>query len=227
MDTILKYLSGFGLHPWMEFFLVLIIILSYFYKKQIQEWLSTTIKLKKKKQHKISDLKSHDIFTTFTRVKKEVKIMRFFTDGEFDNTKTRMCQDFTNFKCDVCYEGFEELLKIDVDTLSNAALKTIMLDAMWDMHDTYIQKIKQYWLDKKIPLSDVEYVIECFERFRFDVVQAFQYRIDAIFASSYHTTKFDKFLSCYDMFAMGVDLLPKDLQTTFEALNGKFKKIKY
>jgi hypothetical protein len=29
------------------------------------------------------------------------------------------------------------------------------------------------------------------------------------------------------MFAMGIDLLPKDMQTTFEALNGKFKKINY
>ena len=29
------------------------------------------------------------------------------------------------------------------------------------------------------------------------------------------------------MWAMGVDLLPKDMQTTFENLNGKFKDIKY
>jgi hypothetical protein len=29
------------------------------------------------------------------------------------------------------------------------------------------------------------------------------------------------------MFAMGIDLLPKDLKITFEALNGRFKEIHY
>jgi hypothetical protein len=29
------------------------------------------------------------------------------------------------------------------------------------------------------------------------------------------------------MWAMGIDLLPRDMQTTFESLNGKFKNLKY
>jgi hypothetical protein len=178
-------------------------------------------------EYKVSDLSNHDIFNTLQRVKQEVKVMRFYTDGNFDNTKTRMCQDFTNFKCNVCYEGFSELIKEDLESLSYNKLKALMLDTMWDMHNKYIRDIKTLWLDKGIPSEDVDYVIEVFERFRFDVVQSFVTRIDAIFASSYHRNKFEKVLACYDMFAMGIDLLPKDLETTFEVLNGKFKKIKY
>ena len=34
-------------------------------------------------------------------------------------------------------------------------------------------------------------------------------------------------LSIFDMWAMGVDLLPKDMNTTFESLNGRFKSINY
>jgi len=34
-------------------------------------------------------------------------------------------------------------------------------------------------------------------------------------------------LAIFDMWAMGIDLLPKDMQTTFENLNGTFKDIKY
>ena len=82
-------------------------------------------------------------------------------------------------------------------------------------------------MSKGILPSDVDYIIEIFEKFRYDVVVSFQHRVDSIFASSYHRTRFDKLLACYDMFAMGLDLLPRDMQTTFESLNGKFKEIQY
>jgi len=66
-----------------------------------------------------------------------------------------------------------------------------------------------------------------FDKFRYDVVVSFQNRIDGIFASSYHKNNFEKILACYEMYAMGIDLLPKDMQTTFEALNGRFADINY
>ena len=52
-------------------------------------------------------------------------------------------------------------------------------------------------------------------------------RIDGIFASSYHKNNFEKILACYEMYAMGIDLLAKDMLTTFEALNGRFTNINY
>ena len=227
MGEILKYFGGYGLSPWMVFILVLIIVVSYFYKKQIQDWLSSFVKRKNKKENKISDLKNHDLFNTLQRVKQEVKVLKFYTDGEIDVTKIRMCQDFTNFKCDICSNAFHKFIEEDLEALSYDELKSKMLNDMWQMHNDYIAAIKNHWLDKNIQKEDVDYVVELFERFRYDVVQSFQNRIDAIFASSYHKTKFEKVLGCYDMFAMGIDLLPKDLQTTFETLNGRFKKIKY
>lgn len=224
---IFKYLGEYGLHPWMIFIVLLFLGTMWILKDGLIMKVKSFKWRKKEKEFLFSDLINHDIFNTLQRVKQEVKVMRFYTDGKFDMSKTRMCQDFTNFKCNVCYEGFSELIKEDLEILSYNKLKALMLDTMWDMHNTYINDIKILWLDKGIPSEDVDYVIEVFERFRFDVVQSFVTRIDAIFASSYHRNKFEKVLACYDMFAMGIDLLPKDLETTFETLNGKFKNIKY
>lgn len=224
---IFKYLGEYGLHPWMIFIVLLFLGTMWILKDGLVMKVKSFKWRKKEKEFLFSDLINHDIFNTLQRVKQEVKVMRFYTDGKFDMVKTRMCQDFTNFKCNVCYEGFSELIKEDLESLSYNELKSLMLDTMWTMHNTYINDIKILWLDKGIPSEDVDYVIEVFERFRFDVVQSFVTRIDALFSTSYHDTKFKKVLACYDMFAMGIDLLPKDLETTFETLNGKFKKIKY
>ena len=66
-----------------------------------------------------------------------------------------------------------------------------------------------------------------FEKFRYDVVNSFDHRIAAAFGSGFNRTNFDIMLSVFEMWAMGIDLLPKDMKTTFESLNGTFKSINY
>ena len=95
------------------------------------------------------------------------------------------------------------------------------------MHNEYINQIKIHWLSKGIKSEDIDYAIELFEKFRHDVVLSFQHRIDAIFSCEHYNNNFKKILATYEMYAMGIDLLPKDLLTTFETINGKFANIKY
>ena len=90
-----------------------------------------------------------------------------------------------------------------------------------------LAKIKADWLSKGIPQDDVDYVIVLFEKFRYDVIMSFENRINAIFGSTYHRDNFDRVLGVLEMWSMGIDLLPKDMLTTFETLNGRFTKIKY
>ena len=45
--------------------------------------------------------------------------------------------------------------------------------------------------------------------------------------STYNKDNFALMLAVLEMWAMGIDLLPRDMSTTFESLNGKFKDIKY
>jgi len=228
MEQIFSNIASYGLTPWMILSLLLILGVVWILKDSLGDLVK---KLFDKKEtavvRKISDLKNHDIFNTCERIKHEIKFTKFYTHGTFDAVKTKMCVDFTTFKSNVCSKRFKEFLDVNLDTLSYDELKSEILREMGDIHIDYINATRTHWLSKGILPADVDYIIEIFEKFRYDVVVSFQHRVDSIFASSYHRTRFDKLLACYDMFAMGLDLLPRDMQTTFEALNGKFKEIPY
>lgn len=209
----------------MIFILILLGLLLYYFHKPIVSWLTSLVK--KEKDNKISDLKSHDIFNTLQRVKQEAMFLKFFSHGKYDQTKSRMSSDFVRFKCSVCYDKFQDFLDNDFSKLSNHELKGLMLSAMYGMHNEYVRQIKEHWLDRGIEKKDVDYVIELFETFRHAVVMSFQNRIDSIFSCEHYNTNFKKILACYDCFSFGIDLLPKDLQDTFENINGKFADIPY
>lgn len=210
----------------MIFILVILAIILYYFHKPLQE-IIRNISFKKAKKQDIKSLKSHDIFNTLERVKLEIGYMKFYTDGKYDATKSRMCSDFVKFKCSVCKDRFHDFLENDFTKINSDELKTLILSEMWGMHLEYVKQVKEFWYDKGIEQEDINYVIELFEKFRYDVIVSFQNRIDGIFGSSYHVTNYDKILATYEMYSMGIDLLPKDMLTTFEALNGKFAKIKY
>ena len=180
------------------------------------------------KTHKVLYLKNHDVFAALKRANSEVKVMKFYTHGEYDSVKTKMCSDFTKQKAKYCRLKMIELLNSeDVDAMPLDKLRALIVDSQNEMHSNYINAIRTDWLSKGIPALDVDHVVHLFEKFRYDVVNSFEHRIASVFGSGFHRTNFDIVLAIYDMWAMGIDLLPRDMQTTFENLNGKFKGIKY
>jgi hypothetical protein len=216
------FLTHINLPPYLLFIVIVLGILTYYFHKDISKLIN-----RKEVEEDIKDLKSHDIFNTLQRVKQDVSHMKFYTNGVFDANKSRMCSDFAKFKCNVCTDSFVEFLDNDFSKINSDELKQLVLSEMWGMHREYIKQIRAFWLEKGINNEDVDYVIELFEKFRYDVVVSFQNRINGIFSSSYHKNNFEKILACYEMYSMGIDLLPKDMLTTFEALNGRFANIKY
>ena len=216
------FLSHINLPPYLLFIVIILGILVYYFHKDISKLIG-----KKEVKEDIKDLKSHNLFSTLTRVKNEAMFLKFFSHGKYDVTKSKMCSDFVKFKCDVCSLRFSEFLDAEIDKLSSDELKNIVLSDMWAMHNEYINQIKIHWLSKGIKSEDIDYAIELFEKFRHDVVLSFQHRIDAIFSCEHYNNNFKKILATYEMYAMGIDLLPKDLLTTFETINGKFADIKY
>lgn len=225
METILTQLSEYGLSSWMIFILVLLIIVFYFFNKPISHLIR---KLSYKKANfKAKDLKNHDLFSTCDRVKKEVTFLQFYTHGRYDAVKTKMCIDFTNLKVDTCKSYFYKILKKDIEGISADAFKKYLLQAMNEMHIAYIDATTKHWLGKNIPLEDVNYIVQLFEKFRYDVVRSFEIRINSVFGSEFHENNTEKLLAVFEIWSMGIDLLPKDLTTTFESLNGKFQEIDY
>jgi hypothetical protein len=196
--------------------------------KSTAQFLFEFLRLRKKSKNTVIQLKSHDIFNTCHRVRKQMDFYKFYTYGSFDGVKTKMCLDFTHAKIDECTKGFVKIIEREnIETMTSDELKKYLLNEMALMHGNYIRDIKSKWLNKNIPLDDVNYVIELFEKFRYDVIVSFEYRINAIFGSSFHENNFERVLAVFEMWSIGIDLLPKDMQTTFEALNGKFKEINY
>tara|TARA_R110000796_G_scaffold24935_1_gene70798 strand:- start:539 stop:1186 length:648 start_codon:yes stop_codon:yes gene_type:complete len=184
--------------------------------------------LKKKEEKKIAYLKNHDVFNAMRRAEGEVKIMKFYTYKKYDEVKSKMCYDFTRHKVDsVSFHILKILNNPKIDTTPTDKLKTIITRGQSEMHSDYIVAVKTDWLSRGIPAKDVEHVLYLFEKFRYDVINSFEYRIESIFASTYHDTNFSKVLAVLNMWAMGFDLLPRDMQITFENLNGKFKDIDY
>ena len=139
-----------------------------------------------------------------------------------------MCLDFTKSKAEHCAKHMISILENrNIDTMKSDKLKNLIISTQDKMHDDYIASTRRLWESKDINKKDIDYVIHLFEKFRHDVVCSFSHRIEATFGSTFHETNFDKLLSVYDMWAMGIDLLPKDMHTTFENLNGKFKNLDY
>jgi len=183
---------------------------------------------RKEKKRLIIDLENHDVFSTLDRVRNEVANLKFYTHGEYDKVKTRMCYDFTKHKSIKCSARMLEIVRTkDIDTMDRDKLKKFILLEQGDMHREYIKAIRIEWDLKGVSPQDVDYVIHLFEKFRYDVIVSFEHRINSIFGSSYNKDNFALMLAVLEMWAMGIDLLPRDMSTTFESLNGKFKDIKY
>ena len=209
--------------------IIIITITSFVFKKDIQSKLNLFIaKMRENPIKDITTLEDHDIFSTFSRVTGEVSNMRFYTKNEYDSTKSRMCYDFAVQKSISCQRLMKELILTEgISEMNTDKLKKLILSKQTQMHVDYVKEIRSLWLSKGIAPSSVDHVISLFEGFRFDVVQSFEHRISAIFGSSFHPNNFERILAVFDMWAMGIDLLPKDMNTTFETLNGKFKDIEY
>ena len=217
-----EFLTHINLPPYLLFIVIIFGILVYYFHKDISKLI-----WKKELKQDIKVLKNHDIFNTLDRVKQEVAHMKFYTHGEYDSVKSRMCSDFAKFKCNVCTEYFLDFLDNDFEKINSDELKQLILRQMYAMHNEYVKQVRNHWLEKKFNVEDVDYIIELFEKFRADVVMSFHRRIDSIFATIHHKNNFEKLLATYEMFAFGIELLPRDMQDTFEKLNGKFKQIIY
>lgn len=213
-------------------YLVAIVLIAFFgfiFKDNILKAIKEGVIAKNKPtESKILSLLNHDVFPTMTRVANQVNMMKFYTDQKFDETKSRMCHDFTRHKTEQCAIRMQAVIeREDIDYIPKNALKNYVFHEQTYMHELYVNAVKQEWYEKGVQQKDIDYVIQLFESFRYDVVVSFENRINAIFSNSAYDSNYKLLLAVFEMWAMGIDLLPKDMQTTFEALNGRFKNLKY
>ena len=225
MESVLKELAENLEGGIITAFLILGLSFMWIFKKNIPKWVNTVLSVKYKLT--IQSLEHHDVFNTCARVEKKVSFMKFYTHGEYDVSKSKMCKDFVKYKIKVCSESFADILKQDIESMKSDEFKMYIIEAQSQMHVEYIEAIEKDWRGKGIPEEDIKYIIELFEKFRYDVVKAFEYRINSIFSTTSHKNNTRRLLAIFEMWAFGIDMLPRDMRTTFENLNGRFKEINY
>ena len=225
MDEIIKVLAQNLQSGLITAIVILALSFMWIFKNSIPLWINTLFNVRHKLT--IKSLEHHDVFNTCGRVEKEISFMKFYTHGEYDISKSKMCKDFVKYKIKVCSESFNDILKDDIEKMNSDQFKMYIIEAQTQMHVTYINAIVEEWRGKGISEDDIKYVIELFEKFRYDVVKAFEYRINSIFSTTSHKNNTRRLLAVFEMWAFGIDMLPRDMQTTFETLNGRFKEIKY
>ena len=225
MESVLKELAENLENGLITALVILVLSFMWIFKKNIPTWINNIFKVKDKLN--IKALEHHDVFNTCSRVEKEVSFMKFYTHGEYDISKSKMCKDFTKHKIKVCSESFNNILKDDIEKMKSDQFKMYIIEAQTQMHIKYIGAIVDEWREKGISEDDIRYVIDLFEKFRYDVVKAFEYRINSIFSTTSHKNNTRRLLAIFEMWAFGIDMLPRDMQVTFETLNGRFKEINY
>ena len=218
----------------IEAAIVLIVFtITYFLRKKILQSiiaiksnLSLSIKYQNETD-KIKELRHHDIFRTIERVRIVTNKHKFYHREGLDVTKSAMFKDFMSFKLDAIKHHFGDLILKASDAKDNHHLKSLCFDAVTAATKEYLNATKIHFLEAGISIKDADYVIDLFERWRLETITSVQHRINSVFSSKYHETRYENLLAVLELISMAIDLIPKDGIGAFESFNGKFKNIEY
>lgn len=219
-----------GLPNWMAYTLIVFALLIWAFKDALSDKIkgfNFSSLIWWRQETDFQKLKNHDLFIVIEQVRDEVKNSRIMERRKFDVAKTKMCIDFANHKLDSIKSHFTDMLDMDLGKMGTEELRAVIFKQITACSILYMENSKKTWMDRGIKKDDVDYVLSLFDEYRHDVIKAFTARINYVLTSEFHETNFEKVLACYEVFAMAVDLLPRDLIDTFESLNGRFKEIQY
>ena len=182
---------------------------------------------KNKIEQKILSLHDHDMFGVIEQVRLECKHTKFYTSRSFDATKSEMFVDFMNFKLDSIAKGFGDLINRTNSIENNTELKREIGRTMGRIITEYTEETRIHFYKRGIPVKDADSAVDTFERWRMGTVQAVESRINSIFSSNFHKSKYENLLAVLEVVSMAITLIPKDGVGAFNAVNGKFKDLKY
>lgn len=215
--TIVKELAGNIESGLISAVLIFSIYSTWIFKDRIAIWLDMTLGIKTARlKNRIKELENHDVFITCDRAKKNVKLLEFYSDGSFDLKKKNLCVSFTSHKTDTCRDRIMKLTEMDIYRKPKESLKKFLLEEQADIHREYIESIRRDWSNRGMDSEEVELIIQTFESTRNDVIVSFEHRINSIFGNTYYDSNFHRILAVFEMWAGGIDLLPRDMKMTFE-----------
>jgi len=239
-SSLSKVLTPLSAH--LTFLLIITLFILWTFKDTLAEKLKKInfsgkkVKIKKSQEVKNLDLekltfqnlKFHDLFNVIEDVRSSVKFKRF----PGDDNKTKVFHDFIDIMLDTINHNLAELIEeIDsLDKLRNVKrdeLKSIIMNKLTFLVAAYCREAKDHFLSHGLSFEDSKYIVDLFEEWRGETRKSINDRINAIFASSFHQTNFDRVLAVYEIISVSVSLIPKDGVKSFEQMNGRLKNVNY
>ena len=201
--------------------LIILAMIFYFFKNGITNWLKREVKAVKK----VNKLEYHRFFNVCDDVERRIKNMYFVTDNERDETKTKIMHRLIELKCESMRNKFTALLKTDgIDDWGIYELNSKFKKTLSDVVSEYNQKCKLELMSWGIDERDADYIIQEYEDYRMTMVGGFIDSLDSVLSNSDYANNFDKINTVLELCALAIYVIPRDVRSVFEAVNGRFKK---
>ena len=210
-----------NLPSWMVVLLLLLALLLYFFKDS----LSTRLKKQNKKVLKIEKLEHHRFFNTCDRVEYDISKMEFNTNGVADKAKSRMMHELITIKCDTMKREFKSLLLTrGIDSWGSYELQHEFKTTLGGVVEQYNKTVYDKFLQWGVTPEDATYLIDSYEDYRSCMVEGFAASIDSILMNPDYSNNFDKVNTLMELCSLAIFVIPRDVQSVFEQVNGRFEK---
>jgi len=222
----MKELTGILSNIDNQYLLALVVLVCFFmylFKEPISKIIGK-IKFKKNK-YKIADLKNHALFAELESYKSFRK--DFQTHGEFDESKTKIFNDFLELKLTSTSANMMSISELATADMDREALKTLVLNSFNDCNKELQCTLVTRFVNKGLNRDDANMVLDKFYIVRQNAMDKYKRRIDSIFGCSYYQTNFHLVLAIYEMIAFEIEDITEHSVETFESINGAFMDLDY
>lgn len=205
--------------------LCLIVIIFLIFKKEIVESVKNLQRPKTKK--KIDSLIYHRFFTVCDEVERIILGMSFITKGAFDKTKTKMMHTLIQMKCATMKKHFTKLLlSPEIDSWGHLELQAKFKFTLMEVVKDYNEEALTTYVKWGIDYDDANFLINTYEEYRACMVSVFIDGIDSILMNTDYEGNFNKVNTLMETCCIAIGVIPRDVQSSFEAVNGRFAKYK-
>lgn len=223
MDKIFEALASdiLSLPISVLFVLLLATLIFYFFKDSLSTWLKKEVK----STHKIARLKHHRFFNTCDKVEQKIKAMTFITNGETDVAKTKMMHKLISMKCETMREYFTALLlNRGIDDWGVYELQHEFKACLGNVVEKYNRDAYTQFLIWGVSAKDADFLIQNYEDYRDCMVEGFIDGLDSVLMNSDYANNFDKVNTLMELCSLAIYVIPKDVRSSFEQVNGRYTK---
>jgi len=175
--------------------------------------------------NRISKLAFHRFFNVCDQVERKILGMTFITHGKEDKIKTKMMHKLIQLKCVSMKKRFSELLLTpDIDTWDAYQLQHKFKSTLMEVVEEYNHEALMLYIGWGISPEDSKFLIETYEDYRSTMVEGYIDSVDSVLMNNDYSNNFDKVNTLMELCSLAIHVIPRDVRSSFEAVNGRFAK---